>query len=98
MTADAGSSDPVVTSAVTKIFSISWHAHSQERPEAETARQVMTYSVECEHFGAAWLVSVFNGSGDWRGGGVAEDAEDAGLAAAVVIADGLEETPGSAQF
>ncbi len=84
----ATASDRIV---VTRSVSTSWRTFGQRRPEAETTRKTVRYEVRCERLADTWMIDVFDESGGWLGGGVADDAQDLGLAAGEAIADAQED-------
>lgn len=65
------------------------------RPEAEATRRVVTYTVSCERLSKSWLVMVSDQEGECLGGGVADDNQDAALAAAFAISEGLDQAQGT---
>lgn len=89
-TDDASTTDEATATTVTATRTISWQVNSKQRAEAEATRQLLTYVVDCERLPSAWLVTVRDTRGISRGGGVADDAEDAALAAAQSISEAME--------
>jgi hypothetical protein len=75
-----------VTASITE----NWRVYSDERPEAEATRTVHSYTVRCERLPEMWMIEVYDGNEPVGKMAVAEDAQDAGLAAGMTLAEVLE--------